>query len=120
MPGHPVTQAFRFTLELVALVAFAFWGWTAHAGVSRVAWAVGLPLLAAALWGVFRVPGDPGDAPVAVPGAVRLLLELVVFGAAVWLLAAAGRPLFAGAFGVLVALHYLTDARRVRWLLAQR
>jgi hypothetical protein len=48
---------------------------------------IGLPLLAMALWGTFRVPGDPGDAPVA----ARLALELVEFGAATWLLIDAGR-----------------------------
>ncbi|WP_292315447.1 YrdB family protein [Mesorhizobium sp.] len=45
-----------------------------------------LPLVAAALWGTFAVPDDPsrsGRAPVPVPGAARLALELVIlFGGA--------------------------------------
>ena len=50
-----------------------------------------LAAFAATLWGTLRVPGDPGPAPVAVPGAVRLLLELGFFGGSVVLLASAGQ-----------------------------
>jgi hypothetical protein len=45
---------------------------------------IGLPLLAMALWGTFRVPGDA-------PVAACLALELAEFGAATWLLIDAGR-----------------------------
>lgn len=65
------------------------------------------------------MPGDPGDAPVAVPGAVRLLLEALFFASAVALLVAANRPLPAALLGGLVLFHYLISLERVRWLLAQ-
>lgn len=65
------------------------------------------------LWGVFRVPGDPGDAPVAVPGPVRLLLEAVFFATAVVLLDAAGQSNTALVFGSIVVLHYLASYDRV-------
>jgi hypothetical protein len=106
MANHPLNLALRFVLELAGLAAFAYWGWTQHAGLLRWALAVGAPLAAAALWGVFRVPGHPGPAPVAVPGAVRLLLEAAFFGGATWALYAAGRPAWAAVFGVVVLLHY--------------
>ncbi|MFQ6227417.1 DUF2568 domain-containing protein [Nocardia sp. NPDC002869] len=45
-----------------------------------------LPVIAATAWGVIAVPDDPsrsGAAPVAVPGAIRLLVEFaVLFGGA--------------------------------------
>ncbi|HVO71025.1 MAG TPA: DUF2568 domain-containing protein [Aggregatilineaceae bacterium] len=72
------------------------------------------------LWGTFRVPGDPKDAPVPVPGPVRLLLELVLFAAAVWLLAAADQPSLAAVLRVLVVLHYTASYDRIRWLLTRR
>ena len=110
-------DALRFALELFALGAFAYWGWTTHVGVARYAWAVGLPLLVAVTWGTFRVPNDPGPAPVAVPGPVRLALELLAFGAAAWLLAAAGRSLVAAGFAVVTAIHYFVARDRVGRLL---
>jgi hypothetical protein len=117
---HPANAALRFFLELAALAAMGYWGWTQHAGWLRWLWALGLPLTAAALWGVFRVPGDPGDAPVAVPGIVRLLLEVVFFGGSVWLLAQAGRPTWSLVLGVFLVGHYLLAYRRVAWMLQQR
>lgn len=114
---HPLNAALRFALELAALAAMGYWGWVQHDGVARWLWAIGLPLVAAAAWGIFRVPGDPGDAPVAVPGVVRLLLEVVYFGGAVWLLVLAGRPPWALALGVLLVSHYLWAYQRVVWML---
>ena len=75
-----------------------------------------------ALWGVFAVPDDPsrsGNAPVPVPGVVRLFLELAILlgGAYAWYLA--GYTLFAGIFGTLIAFHYFLSAERVGWLLQQ-
>ncbi|MFB6106655.1 MAG: DUF2568 domain-containing protein, partial [Halobacteriaceae archaeon] len=109
--------ALRAVLEVAALVAFGYWGWTTHAGSARVAWAVGAPVAVAAVWAVFRVPGDPGDAPVAVPGPVRLALEVVLFAAAASLLWAAGATVAAVVFGALVVGHYGLAGERVRWLL---
>ncbi len=72
-----------------------------------------------ALWGTLRVPGDPGDAPVAVPGPVRLTLELAEFGAAAGLLMAAGRPALGIGLAVVVVLHYAVSYDRITWLLAR-
>lgn len=117
MSNHPVLLAVRFVLELVGLYALVYWGWTQHTGAGRYLWAIGLPLLAAVLWGTFRVPGDPGDAPVAVPGAVRLLLEAAFFGGAVWALAASGRGSWAIALAVIVLAHYALSYDRIVLLL---
>jgi hypothetical protein len=97
-----------------------YWGWTQHQGPWRFVWGIGLPIVAMALWGTFRVPGDPGDAPVAVSGVVRLALEGVEFGAAVWLLIASGRLSLGIGFGVVILLHYIVSYDRVGWLLRGR
>jgi hypothetical protein len=106
MGNHPLNLALRFALELAGLWALGYWGWTAHAGALRWLLAIGAPLLAAALWGTFRVPGHPGRAPVPVPGPVRLLLEAAFFGSAVWALFAAERPAWAWVLAALVVAHY--------------
>lgn len=120
MHMHPLNAALRFFLELAALAALGYWGWTQHEGLARWLWALGLPLVAAVAWAVLRIPGDPGTPVVAVPGVVRLLLEILFFGGAVWLLAQAGRPTWAMVLGVLLVGHYLLAYRRVVWMLQQR
>jgi hypothetical protein len=117
MSNHPINLTIRFVLELLAMAALAIWGWTQHAGALRFVWAVGLPLLAAALWGVFRVPGDPNKAPVAVPGLARLLIEAIIFGGAVWAIYATGRNTLASVFGLVILAHYVVSYDRVQWLL---
>ena len=78
--------------------------------------------LAAVLWGTFRVDGDAGadnEAPVRVPGTVRLVIELeVLLGGAVavtW----AGETVFGVVLGLLVVAHYATTMDRVTWLVSQ-
>jgi hypothetical protein len=119
MSNHPINLGVRFLLELSILASLGYWGWTEHNGIWRFLWGVGLPLAAAAVWGTFRVPNDPGPAPVAVPGLVRLLLELALFGAAVALLFAAGQRVAGGVLATLVILHYGVSYDRVFWLLRQ-
>ena len=116
MSAHPLNLALRFLLELAALAAYAYWGWTAHEGIQRHLLGIGLPLLAAVLWGTFRVPNDPGNAPVPIPGPLRLLLEAAFFAGAVGLLATV-RSTPALVLGVLLVLHYAASYDRVLWLL---
>lgn len=120
MSHNPINLALRFVLELVALFAIGYWGWTQHTGILQPLLGIGLPLLAAAAWGTFRVPDDPGKAPVAVPGWVRLLLEVVYFGGAVIGLAAASQPTAALILGIVTAVHYALSYDRIRWLLTGR
>ncbi|HEU4862451.1 MAG TPA: DUF2568 domain-containing protein, partial [Candidatus Limnocylindria bacterium] len=61
MSTTPAVLGLHFLLELVALFAVGYWGWTAHDGAQRWVWATALPLLLATVWAVFRVPGDGGD-----------------------------------------------------------
>ena len=117
MSNNPINLGVRFLLELSILASLGYWGWTEHNGIWRFLWGVGLPLAAAVVWGTFRVPNDPGPAPVRVPGFVRLLLELGLFAAAVAFLFAAGRSTIGVVIGVLVVLHYAVSYDRILWLL---
>lgn len=114
--------ALRFLLEVAALTGLAFAGWRLADGSLAVVMAVVLPLLAAASWGVFTVPNDPsrsGRSPVPVPGAVRLVLELLVLGGGAAAVAVAGAPAFAAVMGALIVLHLAFSGHRLRWLLQQ-
>jgi hypothetical protein len=108
----------RFALEIAAQIAIGMWGY------SIAGWplAIGLPVIAAGLWGTFAVVGDPsrsGRAPVKVPGAVRLGIELAVFLGGAAALAALGQWLPFGFYVAALALHHAQTVPRVRWLLTQ-
>ena len=120
MGNNPINLALRFILELVALFALGLFGWTlGGGGPLRFVWAILFPLAAAAAWAVFRVPGDGGPPVVQVPGVVRLLIEIAVFGGAVWAWSASGRGLAAWIFGVIVVFHYIISLDRLAWLVRQ-
>ena len=122
MGSNPINLAFRFFLEAAGLVALGWWGWNQAEGMLRGVLAIGAPLLAAALWGTFAVPGDPsrsGEAKVSVPGAVRLLLELAFFGAATWSLFVLEATTLGWIFGIMVLVHYILSYDRVAWLIRQ-
>ncbi len=94
--------ALAFLLELCMLAAFGYWGFhTGESSVSRISLGLGAPLLAAIIWGTFLSP----KAAVTVPGVIRFILQVIVFGAAVAVLFAAGRPTWAWVLGLLVVLN---------------
>jgi hypothetical protein len=120
MGSHPANLAVRFFLELAALVAMGFWAWRQGEGTTRYVFAVLVPLAAAALWGIFAVPGDPsrsGSAPVAVPGALRLGIEATFFAFAVWALYQLGTIALALTMAAALAVHYAVSYKRLAWLL---
>ncbi len=112
----PVNAIGRFALELVALYGIGRGVWeTSESSIAVVA-VVGL---AAFVWGRFRVPDDPGPAPVAVPGVVRLCIEVVVLvGGGVGL--ASVHDSLAVAYFIALIVHYATTPRRLRYVLSFR
>lgn len=110
----------RFLLEVAGLLAIGYWGYQRTDGSLR--WLLMLlpPLIVATLWAVFRVPGDGGDPVVAVPGALRLIFEFVVFALAVVALYSSGLRNYAVILLVVVVAHYVVDWERVRWLLVEK
>jgi hypothetical protein len=122
MGSHPINLAIRFLLELSALVSMGVWGWRQSEGWFRFLLALGIPIIAAVVWGTFAVPNDPsrsGAAPVAVPGFLRLAVELAFFTFATWALYDLGFTKLSWALGVIVALHYITSYDRILWLITQ-
>lgn len=112
----------RFLLELAALAGLSVAGWRLAPAPWNWVAVIALPVLAAALWGVFNVPGDPsrsGAAPVPVPGIVRLAVEfLVLFGGAA-AFAAAGYRTTGVVLVVLIVAHYALSWDRIAWLLSR-
>jgi hypothetical protein len=120
MGSHPINLAFRFLLELSLLGASGFWGWMQSDTWIRFILVIGIPVLLGAIWGVFAVPGDPsrsGSAPIAVPGIIRLIIELAMFSFAIWALYDLGFTRMCIIFGTLVGIHYMISYDRILWLL---
>lgn len=91
----------RFLLELSALGALGYWGFTLPAGLlTRIGLGLGAPLVAALIWGAFVSP----KASIPLPGEWRLVPEILVFGSAAAALYAAGRPTLAATFAILAVL----------------
>ena len=120
MSQNPLNLVVRFVLEIVALVALGYWGWHTGTGTIRYLLALGLPLVAALLWGSFRPPNEPHHPThnvVPIPGWLRLLFEAVFFGGAAWGLFAVGATPTAWIFTIVVLIHYALSYDRIAWLL---
>ncbi len=122
MSTNPINLALRFLLEVLALAPIGYWGWSHAGGALCLPLAIGLPALAAAVWGTFRVPGyasASGKALVSVPGLLRLALELGLFAWAVLGLTDAGLITLADILAVAVDVHYVISYDRIAWFLEQ-
>ena len=123
MSKHPVNLAIRFALEVTAIVFFSVWGLKLLDSWVSIILAILLPLIFALLWGVFAVPNDPsrsGKTVVVTPGPIRLVLELVLFGAAAWMLFDLDFQKPGWIFSALVLIHYVSSYDRIAWLLKQK
>jgi Protein of unknown function (DUF2568) len=102
-----IVLTIRFLCELAMLAGLASWGFRVGDGAGAWLLGIGAPVLAAAIWGAFVAPRARW--PVPVP--VRLVTELVLFGAAVAALAAAGQPVLAATLAVAALATSLVNAR---------
>jgi hypothetical protein len=116
MNTNPINLALRFLLEIAMLISPGYWGWHLTANWIQYVAALGIPVIAAVLWGVFRIPNDPKPAPVELPGIIRLLLELLLFGSAVLALNNLGYAQLSLIMAILVILHYLVSYDRI-WVM---
>lgn len=92
----------RFVLELCILIALGCWGFNSSSEtLPRIALGIGAPLIAAAVWGVVVAPASRRR----LQDPLRLLVEIVIFAAAVLALAAAGQPALALIFAVVTAIN---------------
>ncbi len=94
--------ALRFLLELCALVAFGYWGFTTGGGtITKLALGIGVPLLVAVIWGAALSPRR--SAPLS--DRLAFILSLVVLGLSAVGVGAAGQVTLAVAFAVLTAVN---------------
>lgn len=119
MSSNPINLALRFLLEIAVLIILGIWGWHKGNGFVQYLLGFGIPLLTAFLWATFRVPNDPGTAPVAIPGMLRLGFELALFAFATWALFDLQSMFVAWALGIITILHYLTSYDRIFRIIKQ-
>lgn len=112
MNTNPINLTVRFLLEIAMLSTLALWGWNFATNWMHIVYAIAFPVVAATLWGVFRIPNDPKPAPVAIPGALRLLLELALFGLAIWALFIMQHTQMGYIMAAIVVLHYIVSYDR--------
>jgi hypothetical protein len=97
---HWLWATVAFASELAALAALAVGGWSLPTSTAvRVVAAVGLPLVAAGLWGMFAAP----HAVVHIT-ALAVLTKVVVYGAAVLALVLTDHPRLAVVLAVAAVL----------------
>lgn len=59
MDVNAVNLAIRFLLEISGIFTLALWGWPRSDGNIKFILALAIPIIAAAIWGIFAVPDDP-------------------------------------------------------------
>ncbi|MGN7356218.1 YrdB family protein [Paenibacillus sp. SAFN-054] len=92
----------RFILELVLLFALSYWGFHVPSGLLvQILLGIGLPLLAAIVWGIYISP----KAPVKLPLPAVLLIEALLFAAATMCLILSGFAIFAVIFACAAAIN---------------
>ena len=99
-----INLALAFLLELCMLAALGYWGFTLDHGLAvRVGAGLGVPLLAAVVWGLLLAPRASNR----LQEPWHLLLELLIFTLAIAALYAAGRPRLALTFGLVYAINVI-------------
>ena len=119
MSKNPINLTARFLLEIVALIIIGIWAKEQFHGILSIAMMIAVPLLVVIIWGTFNVEGDPsrsGKAPIQVPGLFRLLIELIIFGFAIWALFGLNQTVGL-IVGLLILTHYALSFDRITWLL---
>ena len=113
-----------FLIEVVGLIGIGRWGW--HLGGST-AWSLLLSALlvlaASGSWTLFRTKGfvpTGGDPVVAVPGPVRVLIEVAFYAAGAWGLWVSGWSLAAAVFAASVVIVMVSLRERYAGLLTNR
>ena len=120
MGKHPLNLFIRLLLEVAAIVAVGMWGYNKFENGFRFLAAIGLPVIFAAIWGIFAVRDDPsrsGKTVVNTPGFLRLVIEIGLLGFAAWAWFDLGFQPVAWTFLIVLVVHYLVSYDRVWWLL---
>lgn len=121
-PAQPLSaQLVRLVVELASLAGLAWWGWTlGDGGLAGIALALLFVFLAAALRGALGTPGDPARGakpPVAVPGWLRLALELVILAVTAYAIWVSVSRAASETFLTVAVVLYVVTWDRSLWLL---
>ncbi|MFI5768236.1 YrdB family protein [Streptomyces sp. NPDC051658] len=101
-PWFMVNEVVAFAVELAALAALGWWGFTTGDGVaSRLLLGIGAPAVAAVVWGLLAAPRARFRPPLV----GVLLVKAVVLGCGVYAVHAVGHPGAAAFFGVVVVVN---------------
>ncbi|MFH9617550.1 YrdB family protein [Streptomyces pratensis] len=101
-PWFAANEVLAFVLELVAIGALAWWGFTAPEGLAAsLALGVGAPAAAVVLWGLFAAP----RARFPVPLAGVLAVKTVVLGGGAAAVYGTGRPVAAAVLAVVLVAN---------------
>jgi Protein of unknown function (DUF2568) len=96
--------AMRFFVEVLGIVAVAFWGWqTGPDGIGRIALAVGAAVALIVVWGFVVAPKADNPLRQQARDIVGTVLLLVAAAG----LAAAGQPQLALVFAVVIVVDWL-------------
>jgi anti-sigma-K factor RskA len=110
---RPANDGLRFFLELSALAAVAYWGWSEHSGVWRWVLVVAAPAAVVLVWGRWMAP----KSQTRVRDPWRLAIELLVFGGAALALWDADEPVLAIVLAAATLIHlgltFAFDQRKV-------
>lgn len=104
-----VNEVLRFFLELFAFFSLGYWGYLAWPFPwPGVAFMIGTPLFAIAVWALFRSP--KALIPVDIVG--RGIVEIAVMGSAAIAWAMLGHPIVAMVFGVIALVSGTINLRK--------
>ena len=99
--------ALAFILELCALAALAYWGFSTGNGLLlQIVLGIGAPLLMIVVWGILLAPMSTRR----LRPPIRQILTLVVFGAAALALVNSGHPTLALIFALTVVVNMVLIA----------
>ena len=116
---HPANLIVRFLLEIALLASFAVWTIEQLEGTAGIILAFLAALAVATLWGVFAVRGDrsrSGKTVVATPCKLRIGLEFLLFGMAIWMNHDLSLNWVAVTLFFMTFLHYAISIDRLEWL----
>jgi hypothetical protein len=122
---NPINLTVRFLIEIAMLISLGVAGWHVPGPFwERLFAAMSAPVAAAVLWGIVATKNDVvrgTAAPIMVPGWTRLLLELLLFGAAIAALYGCGFLWAATIFALVVVIQNIASYDRwVRLLSVNR
>lgn len=101
-----ILMAIIFLVEIVAIVAYGYWGFHIEKGIGmKLLLGIGTFLIVAFFWGLFLAP--KATIPVNFP--LRILLKFIVFGLASCALYTTGKHTFAFIFLVVAIIVLFLD-----------